>query len=90
MAIAVSDNEPRRLPRSPLVMQTLWWPLMLHHVACMCRLLAASSTMTFRCCLRSTSTVLVELAMVAEAPRHSRCVAPLTLNGGSMWNELNA
>ena len=90
MAIAVSDNEPRRLPRSPLVMQTLWWPLMLHHVACMCRLLAASSTMTFRCCLRNTCTALVELVTVVEAQRPSHCVAPLTLSDGSMWNERSA
>jgi hypothetical protein len=33
---------------------------------------------------------LVELAMVAEAPKRSRCVALLTLSDGSMWNELNA
>jgi hypothetical protein len=46
--------------------------------------------MTFHCCPRNTSTVLVELAMVVEAPKRSRCVAPLMLSDGSMWSELNA
>jgi hypothetical protein len=33
---------------------------------------------------------LVELAMVAEPPKPSRCVARQILSDGSMWNELNA
>jgi hypothetical protein len=56
----------------------------------MCRLLAASSTMTFHCCLRNTCTALAELVTVVVAQRRSHCVALLTLSDGSTWNERSA